>query len=254
VLHIYSTRLSLSTPFCHLLVNMPTSSITEEDIVLPPLPKQHDYATDSKCSPIEKDDHDGLLRHRVENDGGSLSDTATNSEDEFDWNEDEEAKTGVPEAGAKAKRGRRLYLLFIKLARPVRVLIVGLLGSGIFIAPFLIVQFRFKKSPVTPHVRAWSLWFAVIWAASSLTYLVVDLVPRMFVGILRMAGMSIERLRTQVEVRGRYYAWPHRANSPLALDGCIRLGQTGVGHCVGLDRAYRHPLCLEPTWLVLGYH
>ncbi|KAF8343414.1 hypothetical protein F5887DRAFT_859888, partial [Amanita rubescens] len=51
----------------------------------------------------------------------SESDTATNSSDEFD--RDHEDEDGIEdEKNLKAKRGRRLWLTFLKLARPIRVL------------------------------------------------------------------------------------------------------------------------------------
>jgi hypothetical protein len=50
----------------------------------------------------------------------SDTDTATDSSDEFNWDDAESAEEEKKVAGAKAKRGRRLWLLFLKLARPVR--------------------------------------------------------------------------------------------------------------------------------------
>ncbi|KAI0028347.1 Mechanosensitive ion channel-domain-containing protein [Vararia minispora EC-137] len=192
---------------------MPTVSNTgtDEEIPLPSL-KHHDYVNDQKQGPTKDEQDDGP---HPDNDFGSFTDTATDSDEEFDWNEGEDAKartkTGLPEAGGKVRRGRRLYLLFLKLARPIRVLIVGILGVGICITPYLVVQFHFKKSLL--YVRMWSLWIAIIWAASCLTYLAVDLVPRIFVNVLRISGMSIERLRTQVELLTAVSGWVK-----LALD------------------------------------
>lgn len=45
--------------------------------------------------------------------------TATNSSDEFDWDAEEDGAT-ISRDKAKAKRMRRLWLLIMKLARPVR--------------------------------------------------------------------------------------------------------------------------------------
>lgn len=179
----------------------PTAAPVREELPLSEL-KMRDFAE----SPLR--DNIAVVRTDSQptpgsGDGDSLSDTATDTDDEFDWDaEDEDAKSGhLPRTGAKAKRGRRLYLLFMKLSRPVRTLIVGILGGGICIAPFLIVHFRFRNNVAFGHVRAWSIWSTAIWVTSCVTYLLVDLVPRLFIGILSLFGMSIERLRTQVEVR-----------------------------------------------------
>src|SRR5438105_160850 len=53
--------------------------------------------------------------------------TATDSPDEFNWGEDENSP-GENAENIQAKRGRRLWLAFMKLARPIRVLSIGLLG------------------------------------------------------------------------------------------------------------------------------
>ncbi|KAF8347696.1 hypothetical protein F5887DRAFT_953722 [Amanita rubescens] len=103
----------------------------------------------------------------------SESDTATNSSDEFD--RDHEDEDGIEdEKNLKAKRGRRLWLTFLKLARPIRVLLAGKLGVAILIIPLPVVNLRFRESRVKLQIYVWSLWLAVIWAASCGTYLVVD--------------------------------------------------------------------------------
>ncbi|KAI0313274.1 hypothetical protein OF83DRAFT_1165648 [Amylostereum chailletii] len=195
---------------------MPTG---QEDIALPVL-KQHDYAEDPKsATPFfqdrdpdhdhDQDDHD--LNDRPDqdqdHDSGS-SGTVTNSDDEFNWDEEDDAasKKKVSE-GSKAKRGRLIYLMFMKLSRPVRTLLIGILGVGIFITPFLVVEFRFKGSVVRPHVYAWSLWFAIIWAASCVTYILVDLLPKLFIGILVLFGVTVERLKTQIELTLAVTGW-----------------------------------------------
>ncbi|KZV64399.1 hypothetical protein PENSPDRAFT_588423 [Peniophora sp. CONT] len=180
----------------------PTAAPAREDLPLSEL-KRHDFAHDDDV--VRTDSHPTPGSGDVD----SLSDTATDTDDEFDWDaEDEDAKSGhVNRAGAKAKRGRRLYLLFMKLSRPVRTFIVGVLGGGLCIAPFLIVLFRFRDNTAFGHVRAWSIWFTAIWVTSCFTFLVVDTLPRLFIGILSSFGMSIERLRTQVELIGAVGPW-----------------------------------------------
>ncbi|KAI0272641.1 hypothetical protein BC834DRAFT_840866 [Gloeopeniophorella convolvens] len=168
-------------------------------------PKRKDFAPEPK---------QGATPSPHSHDIDSSSDTATGTDDEFDWDADEDfAPTPALSEVSKAKRVRYLWLLFMKLARPVRTLLVGILGVGIFITPFLVFEFRFKDSVARPHVHAWSLWFAIIWAASCLTYLVVDLLPRLLIGILVLFGYTVERLKTQLELIMAISPW-----IKLALD------------------------------------
>lgn len=53
--------------------------------------------------------------------------TATNSSDEFDWDAADGDEQSIHHA-KKAKRGRRLWLAFLKLARPIRYVL--LLSNG----------------------------------------------------------------------------------------------------------------------------
>jgi hypothetical protein len=130
------------------------------------------------------------------------SDSETNSSDEFDWDEDDDTASQhkVPAHLGKARRGSSLWRLFMKLARPMRAIIIGMLGVGIFIAPLLVFELRFKSSPARIHVHVWSLWACITWAAGCITYLVVDGLPRLFIAILVMFGAQVERLKTQIEV------------------------------------------------------
>jgi len=125
----------------------------------------------------------------------SESDTATNSSDEFD--RDHEDEDGIEdEKNLKAKRGRRLWLTFLKLARPIRVLLVGMLGVAILIIPLLVVNLRFRESRVKLQIYVWSLWLAVIWAASCGTYLVVDAIPLIARAAANLVGGQAERLKS----------------------------------------------------------
>ena len=126
--------------------------------------------------------------------------TATNSSDEFDWSEDEEAKADKAQLHVRTKRGRRLWLAFVKLARPVRVVLVSFLGVAISLTPLLVVDLRFPHSPAKTQVQVWSLWFTIIWAASCITYLVVDLIPRSVIMVTWFFGGRTERLKFRVEV------------------------------------------------------
>lgn len=126
--------------------------------------------------------------------------TATNSSDEFDWSEDEEAKANKAQLHVRPKRGRRLWLAFVKLARPVRVVLVSLVGVAISITPLLVVDLRFPHNAAKTQVHVWSLWLTIIWAASCITYLVMDLIPRFVITVTRFFGGKTERLKFQVEV------------------------------------------------------
>jgi hypothetical protein len=123
--------------------------------------------------------------------------TATNSSDEFDWSEDEEAKAKLQ---VKTKRGRRLWLAFVKLARPVRVVLISFVGVAISVTPLLVVDLRFPHSAAKTQVHVWSLWITIIWAVSCITYLVVDLIPRFVIAVTWFFGGKTERLKFQVEV------------------------------------------------------
>jgi hypothetical protein len=171
-----------------------------DDIALSTLStsKVHDYVSEAdhnqSSSTIrpERPGHDGDEYESADDT------TSTNSSDEFNWDEDEEAATVVH--NTKAKRGRALYLAFMKLARPFRVILVGLVGAGVLIAPLLVVQLKFNQSPVRPQVHVWSLWLSIVWASSCITYLVVDAIPRFVVSVTVLFGGQVERLKTQLEV------------------------------------------------------
>ncbi|KDR75368.1 hypothetical protein GALMADRAFT_98777 [Galerina marginata CBS 339.88] len=138
--------------------------------------------------------------------------TATGSSDEFNWFEDDNPNTGSSEP-VRAKRGRRLWLAFMKLARPVRVLLISILGASVFVTPLIVVNVRFRESFIKAQVHVWSLWFTIIWAASCVTYLLVDMIPRIVIVMTRLFGGQIERLKIQVELVMAVKSW-----LKLALD------------------------------------
>jgi hypothetical protein len=114
-------------------------------------------------------------------DGGS-SDT----DSDFDWDAEDDEERKVPDAPAKeARRGRRIYLLFQRLARPIRILVVAIVGSGILITPFLVTWFHFRsRRAVFEQVRAWSVWLAISWALGCLTTLNVGILPFVVLNIV----------------------------------------------------------------------
>jgi hypothetical protein len=145
---------------------------------------------------------DGTAERGKDDEASDSDSSPTGSSDEFDWDEDEDASTKIRNDHAvKAKRGRAAYLAFMKLARPLRVIFLCILGGGILIAPLLIVHFLFRSNPVKNHVFAWSIWFTVIWVAGCLTYVVVDAFGWVFLGLVSLFGGKTESLQMQLEVR-----------------------------------------------------
>ncbi len=165
----------------------------------PTLPVARDYApVATSSSPPNEHEKLPSTSTRASTDSDT---TATHSSDEFNWSDD---SSSGPKNGdiVKAKRGRLIYLAFIKLSRWIRVLIIGILGCAILITPLLVVQLRFKElaSSVRTQVHVWSLWLTIIWAAACATYLVVDAIPRLIVGLIVLFGGQLERLKMQIEV------------------------------------------------------
>ncbi|KAG9317446.1 hypothetical protein JVU11DRAFT_1646 [Chiua virens] len=139
-------------------------------------------------------------------DGSDTSDT--NTSDEFDWDEEPSFVEKETHQGKHARRGRALWLAFMKLNRPVRTLLAGLIGTAFFITPLLVVELKYQNSGgVRLQVHAWSLWLSIIWAASCATYLVVDLLPSTIVSIILLLGGQVERLKTQVELTLAVSSW-----------------------------------------------
>ncbi|CAE6495620.1 unnamed protein product, partial [Rhizoctonia solani] len=128
--------------------------------------------------------------------------TATNSSDEFDWDAaDGDGDDQSVHHAKKAKRGRRVWLAFMKLARPIRTTIFALIGGGILIAPLLVVHFQFRDSPTRWHVFTWSLWLSITWAAGSVTSLIIDVLPGLLLRIIfAVAGKPPEHLKTKIEL------------------------------------------------------
>lgn len=163
--------------------------------------KTHDFDNDHSHS-VTLNNSDEIvelqdLRQELDSDSG----TATNSSDEFDWEGEDDVSTKDAVTAAKVRRGRRVWSLFMKLARPIRTLLVAILGAGVCITPLLVFEFHFKTSVARPHVHAWSLWLSIAWAAGAVTYLVVDLIPRIIVFVVMLFHGSVERLKLRIEVR-----------------------------------------------------
>ena len=166
--------------------------------------QEGDHNNDTLVNRGTKQTGDATAEERKEDDDTSDSDsTPTGSSDEFDWDKDEDDASSKArnDHTVKAKRGRAAYLAFIKLARPLRVALLCILGGGILITPLLIVQFLFRSSPAKKHVFAWSIWFTIVWVAGCLTYVVVDAFGWVFLGLVSLFGGKTESLQMQLEVR-----------------------------------------------------
>lgn len=138
---------------------------------------------------------------RKPSDSGSETNSATTTDtsDEFNWSE-EESTDAVNQERVRAKRGRRVWLAFMKLARPVRVFLVCLLGVAISITPLVVVNVRFNDSFAKMQVHVWSFWVALIWSAACATYILVDFIPRLVILVTSLFGGTTERLKIQVDV------------------------------------------------------
>ncbi|KAF8513408.1 Mechanosensitive ion channel-domain-containing protein [Hysterangium stoloniferum] len=171
-----------------------------------PYSKNHSQA-DTRTS------HD-LNENSRDDSGASSDDSPTNSSDEF-W-EDAAKEAGEQHLGeARAKRGRWLYLSFMRLYRPIRVFLVAILGAGLFITPYIVVRFSFPNSDVRPHVTAWSVWFTITWALAAAVSILIDLLPRIVVSlVLYIFGKPPEHLTTELELFLAVSFW-----LKLVLDG-----------------------------------
>jgi hypothetical protein len=182
----------------------PTGGLKQATLSEPAL-REHDYATSN---------------HTTEPKGGQDdTETESNTSDEFDWSEDDDELRDPDKkvVKTKARRGRALYLAFMKLARPLRITFLQIIGTsslnlpicllshppsgcGILITPLLFVshinlgstsntkhrvfELRFKSSSARSQVFAWSLWLSIIWAAGCTTSIFVDLAPRLFIRLI----------------------------------------------------------------------
>ena len=160
-------------------------------------------------------------------DNSDLDSSPTGSSDEFDWDkeEDDASTKARNDPTVKAKRGRAAYLGFMRLARPLRVALLCILGGGILITPLLIVHFLFRSDPAKKHVFAWSIWLTIIWVAGCITYVIVDAFGWVFLGLVSLFGGKTESLQMQLEVRLSLLLSPHvygahRPVIPETADDC----------------------------------
>jgi hypothetical protein len=170
---------------------------------------------------------DGVTPERRKEGNASDSDSSpTGSSDEFDWDEEDDTSTkGRGDHVVKAKRGRAAYLAFMRLARPIRVTLMCILGGGILITPLLIVHFLFHSNPAKKHVFAWSIWLTIVWVAACLTYVVVDAFGWVFLGLVSLFGGKTESLHMQLEVCPFSYS----------IFTSVRASVMLIGSCVIVD-------------------
>ena len=164
--------------------------------------QEGDHGNDTLVNRGGKQTSDVTTEQKKDDDTLDSDSSLTGSSDEFDWDEEDDSSTEARnDPTVKAKRGRAAYLAFMKLARPLRVTLLCILGGGILITPLLIVHFLFRSNPVSKHVFAWSIWLTIVWVAACLTYVVVDAFGWVFLGLVSLFGGKTESLQMQLEVR-----------------------------------------------------
>ncbi|KAH9485263.1 Mechanosensitive ion channel protein Msy1 [Psilocybe cubensis] len=186
---------------------MPMDYHDGEQTNMPP-PKQRNYIKATAHTFIEN-----RTSFQEQADSSGSESTATNVSDGFNWSEEEQSQNDGNTEPIRSKRGRRMWLAFMKLARPMRVFIIGIIGVAVLITPLVVVNVRFQDSLIKTQVHVWSLWFSVTWAASCGTYLLVDMVPGIVIALAGLFGGQTERLKIQVELVLAVKAW-----LKLALD------------------------------------
>ena len=135
----------------------------------------------------------------------SIASSADESED-FDWDtssENDDDEDGRPRKGkqvTRAKRGRKIYLACIRLARPVRIFLTALIGTAILLVPFIVVTATNNRTPARAQVVVWSIWLAIIWAAGCGTFMVVDWLPPVALHlVIAVYGKAPEIVKTYIE-------------------------------------------------------
>lgn len=110
--------------------------------------------------------------------------TTPETETEFDWeqtdSEDEEQVAAARRAREedkyadqqktvikRAKRLRKVYLACMRLSRPVRTLLIALVGGGILAVPTIVVWTSFygdrAATRIQDNIKVWSLWLTILW-------------------------------------------------------------------------------------------
>lgn len=183
-----------------------------EDIPLPRVETKHlDFAGAPDVHDLPDVDRERLVEATRTSHHDSDSDSdGTDSEDDFDWEAEDDARSTKADPLVNAtnvRRGRAVWRAFMRLSRPVRTLIIAVLGTGILITPLLVFQLRFNNTPGRIQAHVWSLWMAITWAASCGTYLIVDLAPVLALAVFRLFSHRVERMQITVELTSAVLGW-----------------------------------------------
>lgn len=185
------------------------------------------------------------------------SDSSTNSSDEF-W-EDAAKEAGEVKIfdDLRAKRGRWLYLSFMRLYRPVRILLIATIVSGILITPYIVFKLSFPNLPTFPHVRAWSIWFTVSWACMVGLSILVDTLPRLIIYVyLTLLGKPRDRLTIELEAYIFLFSPKLQVAKQVVTDypSSSGLAQTHVVFGYAMDCSVSNASYFTPSRLLLDYN
>lgn len=203
---------------------------------------QNDYPPQQKST-----QHSHRNHHIGEN--GEEWDSSGDETDDFDWNtddsDDEEEIDNKGKRVIRAKRGRRIWLWLMRLARPIRIFVFGLLGTGIAMVPFIVTTTAFKNNSVRPQVQTWSIWIAIIWAAACGTFLVMDWFPPVVLKLgVAFYGKAPPTFKTYVEVLIAIMIW-------IKLVLCITWAWISLGGILAVEFPNEpHPAYFK--WILLA--
>lgn len=164
------------------------------------------YAQTQNDYPPQQGKSSHHYHHHHVNEDGEEWDSSGDETDDFDWNTDgsDDEDEEIDNKGKRvirAKRGRRVWLWLMRLARPVRIFIFGLFGTALAMVPFIVTTVAFKNNPVRVQVQTWSIWIAIIWAAACGTFLVMDWLPPLVLKLgVAFYGKAPPAFKTYVEV------------------------------------------------------
>jgi small-conductance mechanosensitive channel len=165
---------------------------------------QYDKVIDKDRGHDQRDAKGRLHQQHHETQAEGHQSDSDDETDDFDWDTSEDEDPEASRFDAKlirAKRGRKLYLALMQLARPVRIFSIGLVGTVIALVPFIVMLAAFRNSPARAQVETWSIWIAIIWATSCSTFIVVDWTPPLMLRIgVAFYGKAPETFKTGIEI------------------------------------------------------
>lgn len=143
-----------------------------------------------------------VSQSRMHSRAGSIASSADDTDD-FDWDTSSDEDENEKDANGKqirARRGRKVYLSCMRLARPIRIFLFGVIGTAICLIPFIVMLSAYKGNPARPQVQVWSIWIAIIWAAACGTFLIVDWIPQLVLKlVIAVYGKAPEVFMTYIE-------------------------------------------------------